>query len=154
MSGSLSLLPGEEVCLESPKVALTITNLRVCHRYTYLVDPQFDSITLEAVASVGLRTISWLWMLVAAGALLLLALLAVQVPYGAGNNAAGWLSILGLGFIALYFITRQRYIVVESDGGFRMMVPTRALTLDECYYMIHSIDHAKLEFLHILPLKP
>lgn len=154
MSGSLTLLPGEEICLESPKVALTLTNLRVCHRYTFIVDPQLDSITLESVASVGLRTISWLWMLFVAGGLMLMAILVAQMPYGTGGDAAGGLALLGVVFIILYFATRRRYIIVESHGSFQMLVPSRDLSLDECYFMIHAIQRAKLEFLNKLPQEP
>jgi hypothetical protein len=154
MSGSFTLLPGEEVYLESPKVPLTLTNFRVCHRYIYYPDPQSDSITLEAIASAGLRTISRPWLLIIAGLLFLLALAAGQQPYGTGNSPAGFLTFLAVVLVVIYFLTRRRTIVVESAGGFLMQVPARELSLDECYFMLQAIDRAKLEFLAKLPQQP
>jgi hypothetical protein len=154
MSGSFALLPGEEVYLESLKVPLILTNFRVCHRYTYFPNPQVDSITLEAIASTGLRTISWPRLLIIAGVLFLIALAVAQQPFGVGNDAAGVLTGIGALLVVIYFFTRLRSIVVESAGGFLMQVPARDLSLDECYFMIQAIDRAKLEFLEKVPEQP
>lgn len=89
-------------------------------------------------------------MVIAAGVFLLLALLAAQMPYGTGGDTAGWMALLGVVFIILYFVTRRRYIMVESYGGYQILVPSRDLGLDECYFMIHSIQRAKLELLNKL----
>ena len=154
MSGSFTLLPGEEVYLESSKVPLTLTNFRVCHRYIFYPDPQYDSITLEAIASTVLRTISRLWLLISAGVLFLLALAAGQQPFGRVNSAAGFLTFVAVGLVVIYFLTRRRTIIVESAGGFLMQVPARELSLDECYFMVQAIDRAKLEFQAKLPQQP
>jgi hypothetical protein len=154
MAGLNMLLPGEEIYLESSKLPLTLTNLRVLHRYSFLVDAQFDSITLEAIASVGLRTISRLWMLFLAGILLLMSLWVSQQGTTESSNAAGGLAFVGVVFIGLYFATRRRYIIIESNGGFLMQVPSHILPLDECYFTIHAIDRAKLEFVHNMPPHP
>ena len=154
MSGSFTLLPGEEIYLESPKVPLILTNFRVCHRFIHFPDPQFDSITLESIASTGLRTFSHLWLLILAGLLFLLALGIAQQPFGEGNNAAGQLTLIAVVLVVIYFLTRRRSIVVESAGSFLMRVPAHALSLEECYFMIHAIDRAKLEFLQKLPEQP
>ena len=147
MSGSLTLLPGEDVCLESTKVALQLTNLRVCHRYTYFSDPQFDSITLDAVASTGLRTLSRPFLLILAGIFILLAIVL-------NNSGSGWIVFIAAVLVAIYFITRQRNIVVESTGGFLMRIPALDLSMDECYFLINAIDRAKLEFLQKVPQQP
>lgn len=144
MSGSLNLLPGEEVYLESAKVALQLTNFRVCHRYTYFPDQQFDSITLDAVASTGLRTLSRPILLVIAAILILLAI-------GFSNNGSTGLVLIAAVLVAIYFATRRRSIVVESAGGFLMSIPARDLSMDECYFMIQAVDRAKLEFLLKIP---
>ncbi len=128
MSGSFTLLPGEEVYLESVKVPLIITSFRVCHRYRYFPDPQHASITLESIDSTGLRTFSQPWLLILAGLLFLMTLIAVVL-------------------VVIYFLTRRRTIVVESAGSFLMKVPVRQLSLEECYFMLQAIDRAKLEFL-------
>lgn len=151
MTGSFTLLPGEEVYLESPKVALLLTNFRVCHRYEVYPDRQFDSITLEAIASTGLRTISWPRLLIIAALLFLSAIVVAQQPYGTGNNTASFLALIGALLIAIYFLTRCRKIVIESAGGWMMNVPATSLSLDECYFMVHAVDRAKLEFLHKVP---
>lgn len=154
MSSSLTLLPGEEIYLESPKVAMVLTNFRVCHRYTHYPDHQYDSITLEAIASTGLRTRSWLWLLILAVVLFLIALAVAQQPYGAGTNAAGGLVVIAALLVVIYFLTRSRNIIIESAGGWMMHVPASSLSLDECYFMIHAVDRAKLEFLRKLPEQP
>lgn len=154
MSGSFTLLPGEEVYLESPKVALLLTNFRVCHRYEQFPDPQYDTITLEAIASTGLRTRSWTRLLIIAALLFLIAIAVAQQPYGAGNNASGFLTMIAVGLVVIYFLTRKRRIIIESAGGWMMHVPASNLSLDECYFMIHAIDRAKLEFLHKVPPQP
>jgi hypothetical protein len=151
MAGSLTLLPGEEIYLESAKVPLQITNFRVCQRTTIFTNPQLESITLEAIASVGLRTVSWPWLIVLAGILLLLALLLTQLPYGTGNIIAGGSLFGAVLLVVLYFATRERNLYVESMGGSRMWVACKALSLEECCYMINAIHRAKLEFLRRLP---
>lgn len=83
MFGSLPLLPGVDVCHESSKVALQLTNLRVCHRYRYYPDPQFDSITLDAIASTGLRTQS-------RPVLLIIAAILILLPISFSIDMAGW----------------------------------------------------------------
>jgi hypothetical protein len=147
MAGSLTLLPGEEVCLESNKVSLQLTNLRVCHRYTLFPDPQFDSITLDAVASTGLRTFSRPLLLVIAAILILSAI-------NLNSDLSGSLYFFGFALIVAYFVTRRRKIVVESSGGFLMRIPAGDLSIDECYFMIHAIDRAKMEFLQKVPKQP
>ena len=154
MSGSFTLLPGEEIYLQSPKVALLLTNFRVCHRYELYPDPQYDSITLEAIASTGLRTVSWTRLLIFAALLLLIAIAVAQQPDGSGNNAAGFLALLAMLLVVIYFLTRKRRIIIESAGGWMMQVPASNLSLDECYFMIHAVDRAKLEFLHKVPQQP
>lgn len=126
---------------------LHLTNLRVCHRYTYYPDPQFDSIVLEAIASTGLRTISWPWLLGVGGVFLLIALLLAQDQTGMVSGMSGGCFVLAVLFIAGYFLSRKKYIVIESKGGFLMRVAAKDLTLDECYFMINSIDRAKVAFL-------
>jgi hypothetical protein len=154
MSGSLTLLPGEEVYLESSKLTLQLTNLRVCRRYDLYPDPQFDSITLEAIASTGLRTRSHPGLLFLAAVLLLIAIAASQQPFGTGNNAALFLLGIGALLVVIYFITRKRNIIIESSGGWMMHIPAKRLSLEECYFMLHAIDRAKLEFLHKVPQQP
>ncbi|MCS5691296.1 hypothetical protein NZK33_04755 [Cyanobium sp. FGCU-6] len=154
MSGSFTLLPGEEIYLQSPKVPLLLTNFRVCHHYKVYPDQQFDSITLEAIGSMGLRTVSWPRLLIIAAVLFLISIAVAQQPYGAGNNAAGFLALIGVLLVLIYFLTRKRKIVIESNGGWKMHVPANKLSLDECYFMIHAVDRAKLEFLHKVPEQP
>ncbi|WP_219903817.1 hypothetical protein [Aphanothece minutissima] len=146
MAGSLSLLPGEEVNLESAKVSLQLTNYRVRHRFQIASDPQLDSITLDAVASTGLRVISKPGLLAIAAILLLVALVA-GASQGAGSGLAGFLLFLAACFVAAYFLGRRKSIAIESTGGHCMLVPALSLTLDECYFLINAIDRAKLEFL-------
>lgn len=122
------MLPGEEVYLESSKVPLQLTNYRVCHRYTFFPDPQFDSITLEAIASTRLRTISWLWLLAVAGFFLLVGLLLAQDQTGMAAGVRGTFFFLALLFIAAYFLSRKKYLLIESKGGFLMRVPAKDLT--------------------------
>ncbi len=146
MAGSLSLLPGEEINLESAKVSLQLTNYRVRHRFFVFSDPQLDSITLDAVASTGLRVISKPGLLVIAGILLLVALMSGGT-LGTGNGLTGFLLFLAVCFVAAYFLGRRKSIAIESKGGHCMLVPALSLTLDECYFLINAIDRAKLEFL-------
>lgn len=147
MSSSLSLLPGEEINLESSKISLQLTNFRVRHRWSFLADQQLDSITLDAVASTGLRTYSKPGFLLAAAVLLLLAFGAASLPYGAGNGLSGGLILFALLLVGAYFLSRRRVIVIESAGGFSLRVPVLNLTTDESYFLINAIERAKLEFL-------
>lgn len=147
MAGSFSLLPGEEINLESAKVSLQLTNFRVRHRFFIFSDPQLDSITLDAVASTGLRVISKPGLLVLAAILLLVALAVNGLPFGAGSNAAGAIVVFAVLLAIAYALGRRRSIAIESKGGHCMLVPALNLTLDECYFLINAIDRAKLEFL-------
>jgi hypothetical protein len=154
MSGSSTLLPGEEIFLESAKLSLRLTNFRVCHRSTVFPNPQFVSLSLEAIAAAGLRTVSWLWMLVVAGILLVLALVLAQLPFGVGNPFAGALLFLAILFVILYFVTRERSLFIESMGGYRILVPCKGLSLEECSSMVQAIHRAKLYFLRRLAREP
>lgn len=63
------------------------------------------------------------------------------------SGMSGGCFVLAVLFIAGYFLSRKKYIVIESKGGFLMRVAAKDLTLDECYFMINSIDRAKVAFL-------
>jgi hypothetical protein len=147
MSGSLALLPGEKVNLESSRVLLQVTNYRVRHRFYVNSAPQVESILLDSVASTGLRVISKPGLLVIAGVLVLVALLATGLPADIGNGVAGVLVFFAVLLVLVYFLGRSKSIAIESTGGYLMLVPAVNLTLDECYFLLNAIDRAKLEFL-------
>lgn len=147
MSGSLALLPGERVNLESSRVSLQVTNYRVRHRFYVLSDLQVDSILLDSVASTGLRVISKPGLLVIAGLLVLSALLATGLPDGIGNGVTGVLFFFAVLLVLVYFLGRSKSIAIESTGGYLMLIPAEKLSLDECHFLLNAIDRAKLEFL-------
>jgi hypothetical protein len=147
MSGSLALLPGEKVNLESNRVSLQVTNYRVRRRFYVLSDLQVESIPLDSVASTGLRVISKPGLLVIAGVLVMVALLATGLPAGMGNGVTGVLFFFAVVLVLVYFLGRSKSIAIESTGGYLMLVPAEKLSLDECHFLLNAIDRAKLEFL-------
>ena len=138
MSNKIALLPGEQVVLSSDNDVLTLTNKRV--RYDSVVWGQSNliGITLDSIASCGLMTKSHPFLLVLA---------VVTVLAGVNQGSSSMLSLIFVAaiFVIVYFVTRKAVISVASNGGQKILVPTKGMSREATMKFIEAIEREKIK---------
>ncbi|MFM2408639.1 MAG: hypothetical protein RL358_1381 [Pseudomonadota bacterium] len=138
MSNKIALLPGEQVVLSSDNDVLTLTNKRV--RYDSVVWGQSNliGITLGSVASCGLITKSYPFLLI-------LAAVAVLAGVSQGSGSMWGLVFVAAIFVVAYFVTRKAVISVASNGGQEIFVPAKGMNREAIIKFIEAIEREKLK---------
>lgn len=136
----MSLLEGEHVLKSSDKDLLRLTNYRVTFNAAASGASKHISIPLDAVASCGLVTRSYPWLLLAAGICVIAALFQNQ------SGAAVGLLVVAAAFVGAYFITRSAVITVSSNGGESIVVPARGMSHEQIAPFLDAVLEAKLRF--------
>lgn len=135
---NIALLPGEQVVLSSDNDVLTLTNMRV--RYDSVVWGQSNliGITLGSVASCGLITKSYPFLLI-------LAVVAVLAGVSQGSGRMWGLVFIAAIFVVAYFVTRKAVLSVASNGGQEIMVPTKGMNREAIIKFIEAVEREKLK---------
>ena len=138
MSNKIALLPGEQVVLSSDNDVLTLTNKRV--RYDSVVWGQSNliGITLSAVASCGLITMSF-------PLLLILAVVAILAGFSQRGDSMWGLFFVAAVLVVAYFVTRKAVISVASNGGQEILVPAKGMNREAIIKFIEAIEREKLK---------
>jgi len=134
-------ISGEQVLITSDNGVLALTNYRVKFDAKGNGISKFVSISLESVSSCGL-------VMRSRPVLLVLAAIAVIVAFLQPESAARYgLILLGVGFVAAYFLTRSAVIMVSSNGGEEIAAPAKGMGRENILTFLEAVMDAKLKFI-------
>ncbi|MDO8789193.1 MAG: hypothetical protein Q7J42_14070 [Sulfuritalea sp.] len=138
MSNKIALLPGEHVVMSSDNDILILTNKRV--RYDSVVWGQSNliGITLSSVASCGLVTKSFPFLLI-------FAVFALLVAFNQSGGPQWGLLLAAAVLVVAYFVTRKAVISVASKGGQEILVPTKGMNREAILGFIEAVEREKLK---------
>ncbi len=138
MSNKIALLPGEQIVTSSDNDILVLTTKRV--RYDSIVWGRSNliSITLNAVASCGLITRSFPFLLI-------LAAIAIVAAFTQRGGGVWGLLFVAMVLVAAYFLTRKAVISVASNGGQVILVPTKGMNREAIIGFIEAVEREKLK---------
>lgn len=140
---SVKLLPGERVLIEDIDGMLILTTRRVRFSQRGRGQSIFTSITLDAVASCGLTTVSY-------PRLLLLAILVIlgAIWYGNMSNQnsglASMIAFVGVVLIGLYFSSRKGVLKIASAGD-AITVKSKGISREKLIEFIETLEQAKAD---------
>ena len=143
---NIKLLPGERVLIEDIDGMLVLTTHRVRFSQQGRGQSIFTSITLDAVASCGLTTVSY-------PRLLLLAVLVILGAIWYGNASsqnsglASMIAFVGVVLIALYFSTRKGVLKIASAGD-AISVKSKGISREKLVEFIETVEQAKVQRLN------
>jgi len=137
MSQKISLVPGEQVVMSSDREVLTLTTKRVRYDSELVGRSVFVSITLDSVASCGLKTKS-------SPILLLLGAVAVYLAFTQGAALEGVFASVAVILGLAYLITRRKLICIASKGGQSILAPARGMNRKSVIEFLEAVEQEKL----------
>ncbi len=138
MSSTIALLQGEQVVTSSDNGVLTLTTKRVRYDSVVWGRSHLVSITLGSVASCGLVTRSYPFLLI-------LGAIAFLASFSQRGGGFWGLLIAAAVLIAAYFFTRKAIISVASNGGDSILVPTQGMKREAIVSFIEAVEREKLK---------
>lgn len=134
----IALLPGEQIVLSSDNDVLVLTNKRVRYDFTSWGQSNLIGITLDSIASCGLITKTFPFLLI-------LAAVAVLAAFTQRGSEMFGLFIVAAVLVAVYFFTRKAVISVASNGGQEILVPTKGMARDAVIKFVEAVEAEKLK---------
>lgn len=140
MSDNISYVTGELNVLTLLKGDLTLTSKRVRYHSTSAGGSEFISMTLDSVASCGLVTRSYPFLLFFA------ALAACGAFLDSGiEEAEPWMFFVASGLLVLaYILTRHAVISIASKGGQTILARTRGQSRSSIIEFLEALEREKL----------
>ncbi len=145
MSNNIALLTEERIVTSSDNDVLVLTTKRVRYDSVTWGRSNLISITLGSVASCGLVTRSFPFLLILAAIAVVAAFMLPLLGLGLPGQALGILSVVVVGLIVAYFLTRKAVISVASNGGQTIMVPTKGMDREAIIGFIEAVEREKLK---------
>lgn len=139
---SINLLAGERVIITSDNELLTLTNKRVRFAEKAAGRSSLVSITIDSVASCGLVTRSYPF-LIAAGVIAFAVGIFIQE-----ENVRIIMCLSGLVLAISYLATRSAVLQISSNGNSEITVPARGMARDQIVEFIDAIENEKIYFLN------
>jgi len=137
----MNLLANERVLQESSSKRLILTTHRVRYQVEVLGKAEIKSIMLEELASCAMVRSSNIILLVLAGGVFLLGVLAAA--NGPRNEGAlGIAFIVAIAFLIAYFASRRQIIALASAGA-TISVSTKGMKVETIKQFIDQIEAAK-----------
>ncbi len=139
--GSVNLMPGEKVLLESEAGTLVLTTHRIRHQTESFGYARIISIMLEELASCAMVRTSYPLFLVL-GALCAAGGLLITVANRANAAPLGLGLVLALIFVVLFLASRQEIISLASAGA-TIRVSTRSMKSGAATDFLDAVEAAK-----------
>lgn len=138
MSNTITLLPGEQIVTTSKNGILTLTTKRVRYDSVVWGKSNLISITLNSVASCGLVTKSFPFLLI-------LGAIAFMASFTQHGESFWVMFAIATVIVVSYFFTRRAVISVASNGGEAILVPTQGMKREAIISFIEAVEREKLK---------
>ena len=123
--------------MSSDNDSLVLTNKRVRYDESVWGQSKLIGITLDSIASCGLVTKSYPWLLV-------LAVIALLAALNQNGPTQGAFLGAGVALIIVYFVSRKAVISIASSGGQEIVVPAKGMKREAIVKFIESVEREKL----------
>lgn len=144
---AMTMGPGEVVVMVSDGDVLTLTNKRVRYNLVARGRSKLVSMTLDAVSSCSIMSVSRPGLLIL-GALMLLAGLMAPILGGRGDarSVAVVLFTAGVGFLVGYLLLRFKALKISSDGGDVILTVSRGMDRRSLVEFVDALEFEKAKY--------